>query len=196
MPIQRHISLLDQRNAQRLKRLWRNKHAELNLDQAKAAKRLGITQSAISQYLNCKIALNTDMILKFAVLLKIQPTDINPELKQYPITYNHVKVTGSLMNTNNEGVSIQAPANSDTAYALLVDTHDYHPRVQFGNYLILDPALEPTLNDLVLFGETPGLGVVEEAEDGIYHLVHPTTPTHTTFQGAPTVVVGIYIRRP
>lgn len=55
--------------ARRLRQLWDTKKALLGLTQESVAERLGITQSAVGQYLRGVIPLNTDMILKFARLL-------------------------------------------------------------------------------------------------------------------------------
>jgi len=49
--------------------------------QEEAALRLGITQSAVCQYLKGTIPLNTDIIIKFAKLFEIIPYQIDRRLK-------------------------------------------------------------------------------------------------------------------
>ena len=78
----RKISESDKIAARNLRNIWEAKRESLGLTQEKAAEIMGFaTQGAVSQYLNGRTALNTDTILKFASLLKVDPEDINPELK-------------------------------------------------------------------------------------------------------------------
>ncbi|MEG3135500.1 helix-turn-helix domain-containing protein [Rouxiella sp. T17] len=68
-------------NAARLHSIWNQKKVELRLTQEKAADALGFsTQATVSQYLRGKIPLNTDAVLKFAVLLQVRPEEIDPGL--------------------------------------------------------------------------------------------------------------------
>lgn len=78
----RHITPHDRENADRLKAVWDAKKRQLNLTQVKAAAQLGFaTQSTVSQYLNCDIAMNTEVILKFARLLEVDPIRIDPTIR-------------------------------------------------------------------------------------------------------------------
>ena len=54
--------------------------AKLQLTQLEAAQRMGISQPCFNQYLKGKIPLNTDTILKFAMLFDIVPSEIDPQL--------------------------------------------------------------------------------------------------------------------
>ena len=77
----RQITAADRENAQRLRAIWNAKKKQLELNQVKAAAKLGFRyQSTVSQYLNCNIALNTDVILKFAQLLEVDPARIDPSI--------------------------------------------------------------------------------------------------------------------
>lgn len=49
--------------------------------QHEAAVRLQITQSAVCQYLKGTIPLNTDIIIQFAALFNIKPSDLDTRLK-------------------------------------------------------------------------------------------------------------------
>ncbi len=67
--------------AERLRRIWDAKRAQLSLSQEKAAEILGFkTQGAVSQFLNAKVPLNTENTLKFAALLEVPAEEINPAL--------------------------------------------------------------------------------------------------------------------
>ncbi|WHI52961.1 LexA family transcriptional regulator [Microbulbifer sp. MLAF003] len=61
-----------------LRRIWLAKKGELGLNQEKAGAAMGMTQGAVGHYLNGRIALNTETIIKFARLLHVEPSDIDP----------------------------------------------------------------------------------------------------------------------
>lgn len=62
-----------------LRSIWDQKKKSMKLTQESAAVLLGWTQGAVGQYLNGKIPLNTDAIIKWAALLKVQVQDIDPK---------------------------------------------------------------------------------------------------------------------
>lgn len=67
--------------ARRLRREWDSRKKQLGLTQEKAAKALECTQQNIQQYLSGTIPLGMEMTIKFAILLKIKPYEIRPEMK-------------------------------------------------------------------------------------------------------------------
>ncbi len=71
----------DKLKADRLKTVWNEKKKLLGLSQEVAAGKLGFsTQAAISQFLNGKIPLNIENVLKFAELLEVPPETIDPAI--------------------------------------------------------------------------------------------------------------------
>jgi hypothetical protein len=65
--------------AERLKKVWLSRKAELGLTQEIAATRMGWkSQGTVGQYLNAKLPLNTDAKIKFAELLNCDVTEIDP----------------------------------------------------------------------------------------------------------------------
>ncbi|BCU91133.1 hypothetical protein YP72344_26280 [Yersinia pseudotuberculosis] len=79
----RKITEQDKQAALRLRTIWDSKREELGLTQEKAAEHLGFnTQGAVSQYLNAKTPLNTDAVIKFSALLRVEPEEIKPELEE------------------------------------------------------------------------------------------------------------------
>ena len=81
--VNRIINKQDETNASRLRTLWDNRKKDLGLNQTKAAEQLGLRhQSTVSQYLNCDIAMNTDIILRFAKLLDVDPAQIDPQIRE------------------------------------------------------------------------------------------------------------------
>lgn len=81
-----------------LQRLWAAKKQSCKLTQAKAAKELGWTQGAFSQYLNGVTKLNAAAVLKLAKYLEVQPEEIDPEF----ITVGSKKVQCPVCNTDFE----------------------------------------------------------------------------------------------
>lgn len=68
--------------AARLKAEWNARARDLGLTQDKMADELGITQGAISQYLNGKIPMNFRTLAVFCQALGIQDTDIRDDLPE------------------------------------------------------------------------------------------------------------------
>jgi len=151
----RTITHRDQQKADRLRRIWELKKRDLELTQVKASKQLGITQASFSQYLNCVIALNTDMTLKMAELLKVDAGDIDPKLKQQIrlVDLNAVSVMvavvaaipGPLLGSSVITVEVLGMAGA-ALYALLLTKAVGD--IPANSYVLADPAKE------VLVGQT------------------------------------------
>ena len=99
---QRIITAADKDAARRLRAIWESKKQELKLTQIAVADEIGTSQSAISQYLNGTIALNTDAVLVFAKLLQCEPRDIRPALGRKLKINRRIAVirssTGAILN--------------------------------------------------------------------------------------------------
>lgn len=69
-----------ERARQNLVRVWREKKVALGLTQSIAAARIGWrSQGTVSHYLHGTLGLSPDVVLKFARLLGVPPSDIDPE---------------------------------------------------------------------------------------------------------------------
>lgn len=67
---------------QNLRAIWNAKKKGLELTQERAAHQLGwSSQGTVGQYLLGRVPLNTDALLKFAKLLQVKPTDIDPDFQ-------------------------------------------------------------------------------------------------------------------
>ena len=66
--------------AMRLSAIWQAKKKKLGITQETAAAQFGCNQSTISHYLTGRIPLNVAAILKFAQILRINPSEIDPNL--------------------------------------------------------------------------------------------------------------------
>jgi len=146
---QRIITDADKDAAKRLLAIWEAKKQELKLTQTAIADEIGTSQSAISQYLNGTIALNTDAVLVFAKLLQCRPEDIRPILGRKLKINRRIPVirssTGAVLNKH-----IDAKYIGETTKAVLIDEQSYHPRIKQGEYVVVDPAAEITMGDEVL----------------------------------------------
>ena len=82
---QRSITDSDLEAARRLREIWNKKKSELRLTQITASELLGFSQAAFWQYLNGRLALNVETILKFAYLLKIDPREVDPNFPEWAL---------------------------------------------------------------------------------------------------------------
>ena len=73
-----------------LRRIWQEKKGSLKLTQVEAAKKLGWSQGAFSQYLNNYTELNTDAVTKLANLLGVAPDEIDPKFGKKLPKYSKV----------------------------------------------------------------------------------------------------------
>ncbi len=65
--------------ASNLRRIWDEKRRPLGLTLEKAGERLGLSHSAISQYLGGKMPIGFNFLLKVSELLGVEPHDIRPD---------------------------------------------------------------------------------------------------------------------
>ena len=82
----------DQIVLQNLKRVWEQKKRERGITQITAAKELGWTQGALSQYLNDLTELSPAAIIKLANYLEVSAETIDPSLKNSMPRYTSLKV--------------------------------------------------------------------------------------------------------
>ena len=66
-----------------LRKIWNSRKQEIYFTQNDAAKKLGWTQSIISQYLNNIKDLSPQAIIKLANFLDVDPRDIDPSVVEY-----------------------------------------------------------------------------------------------------------------
>lgn len=68
--------------AARAKSLWLEKKSREKISQDVAADALGFTASAFNQYINGKIAINTDALFSLATYLGVTPADLDPQWRE------------------------------------------------------------------------------------------------------------------
>ena len=75
---------------QNLRRIWNEKKDQFEINQTDAAKKLGWTQGAFSQYLNNLTELHDEAVAKLANFLEVDPLEIDP--KYSPVEANRIRV--------------------------------------------------------------------------------------------------------
>ncbi|MAO23273.1 MAG: hypothetical protein CMJ25_21175 [Phycisphaerae bacterium] len=75
-----------------LKRIWEQRKRELGLTQISAAKDLGWTQGALSQYLNNLTELRPSATIKLANYLNVPASDIDPNIHDHMPKHHSVRV--------------------------------------------------------------------------------------------------------
>lgn len=92
----RTITDADRVAASNLRRLWAaRRKLKPSFTQEVAALELGMTQSAISQYLKCTVPLGLKATMQFASLLSVKPEEIRPDV------YDLVKNTPTPFSIDN-----------------------------------------------------------------------------------------------
>lgn len=82
----------DQIVLQNLKRIWEQKKRERGITQVTAAKDLGWTQGALSQYLNNLTELSPGAIIKMANYLEVSAAEIDPSIHKVMPKFSTVRV--------------------------------------------------------------------------------------------------------
>lgn len=88
-----------------LRKIWNDKKDQFEVTQVQAAKKLGWTQGAFSQYLNNLTELHADAVAKLANFLEVDPHEIDPDYHpieadrfRVPVTWVH----GRTLRTSKE----------------------------------------------------------------------------------------------
>lgn len=153
----RTITEHDKKNAARLSALWKAKKGALNLTQTSAAEKMGYeAQPLISMHLNAKVALNTDAILKWAQLLQVSPTDIDPSLSSLGFTNTKLRPVKVAIIARMSGepsgpfetVEIMTQMTRQV-YGVTVDTDGFEPFAKKGSILVVSLEEEPISGDEV-----------------------------------------------
>lgn len=153
----RSITPADMANAVRLKALWQSKKADLGLTQTIAAQKLGYkSQSMVSMQLKGEVALNTDAVLKWAQLLKVNPGDIDHALKSLSFSKTELRRVKVAIIARMSGALPGAFETVETmtqmtrqVYGISVDIQGFEPFAREGSTLIVSQEEEPISGDEV-----------------------------------------------
>lgn len=120
---------------QNLRRIWEERRHTLEVNQTQAAKALGWTQGAFSQYLNAITELNDEAIAKLANFFEVDPCEIDPKyrpleahLVRVPVRYLHGKTaTPSTKVMYRRRVPISVQKANFRATCIIELTKDLRP---------------------------------------------------------------------
>lgn len=138
----REITSHDELVASNLKRIFE----QSKITQTYAAKTLKMTQSAVSQYLNGRIALNTDIVIAFSKLLNVKPTEIDPKFGEEFLklwSKQNIKIIGTERR-------VQVFASSDQCVALRIASNNISNRLRVGDLVITNPVAKANSEPLVV----------------------------------------------
>lgn len=179
--MQRHTTMPDRQVAENLRReleSWKRKERQREgkaPSQQEIGHRLGMTQGAVSQYLNAKIHIGTDALLKWSNLLNIPPQKIDP-------AFTYTAENAGLYNTERAGIELttvpliawsaiterprktkgsRAPGVTEeqvavttqvgqNAYALRVKGDSMEPKFPEGAIIVVDPDVSAEHNKYVV----------------------------------------------
>lgn len=106
--------------ASNVKAKFQHRKIEWGLSQLELGSRVGISQSAVGQYLNGKIPLGLEAKIAFAIALKINVSEIDPEIPfQPPMSKDEQALINCYNRANEKGrQTILAVAEVSGAYQL------------------------------------------------------------------------------
>lgn len=158
----RYISDRDRKSAERLRLQWNKQKRTLGMTQAVAAKKIGFSQSALNQYLNCTIPLNTDAVLSFARLLECRPEEIDPNFRErISLLPQRVPVisTTTRSKPSKRMIEIKRKTIYESTYGVQLDT-DMTPLLPQGTIILCSPEALLREKDQVLIQTREGYALV------------------------------------
>lgn len=156
----------------KLKAIFNNKKGELNVTQASIAESLGVTQGAISHYLNGQNALNAKIASGFAQLLQINVRDFSArladELEGLAISCNISEVAQSVYQV--PVISWQELNDWDGIKKLSSRERVYTMNIMFNNTYALRVSGD-TMSPEFLDGDTIIIAQQKKPKNGSYVIV-------------------------
>lgn len=157
-------------STKKLQRAWNAYKSESGSSQAKAAKALGMNQSAFSQYIRGEIGTNTDFLAKFEKLTNTQVgIEAKAELFSYPLHITHtlsgltpvkakILVESVVSSANTFGVLVDMPSSFTRGSVLVADTTD---EIREGDLVVLTKQGTATVGNIRMSDEGWALAVLE-----------------------------------
>lgn len=183
-------------DAKRLKALYESKKKGLSVTQYTIADELGISQGAVGHYLNGRIALNPPIASGFAKILQISIADFSPSIAaiisgQASTVGDQAiefvgKVRPGLVSVIGEAILgvdgmidmvevrtgwLQIYSSDNDAYGLRVKGDSMHPRIQSGEFVVIEPNTHVHSGDEVFVRTVDGhnmIKVMTKTRDGNY----------------------------
>lgn len=182
-------------DAERLKAIYSLKKKSLGVTQDDIAEALGVNQSAVSHYLNGVNPLNPKAIAVFSKMLQVNAAEISPSIAKEMMSFSlyaddeiefvgfvpdgMVKVIGEaflgaegavdMIETLDGWLNIYS--DDKDAYALKVKGDSMWPRIQSGEYVVIEPNTTVRSGDEVFVRTHEGhnmIKVLNKTRDGDY----------------------------
>ena len=183
-------------DAKRLKALYESKKKERGVTQYTIADELNITQGAVGHYLNGRNALNASVASSFAKLLGVSVSDFSPSLAATISSQAEVSgesvieyagkprmgaipvvgeailgVDGMIDMVEIRAGWLQIYSSDKEAYGLKVKGDSMHPRIQSGEFVVIEPNTPVHSGDEVFVRTVDGhnmIKIMTKTRDGNY----------------------------
>jgi|SRR5690554_352498 len=143
--------------AERLRQVWLRKKGDLGLTQTQIAEKLDMSQSAFSQYLHGYVPTNTDLIVRIASIMDVDPRDIDPSVvvssaPRLTLASRTLALRGGLMGDlkrteQTMEVAVNRELPTDQLSIVVMDTDHYAPRYFIGEHLIIQLVKPININE-------------------------------------------------
>ncbi|MBG2993321.1 helix-turn-helix transcriptional regulator [Proteus mirabilis] len=182
-------------DARRLKSIYSSKRKTLGINQEDIAEKLGVNQSAVSHYLNGINPLNPNAVATFAKILKVAVSDISPSISKQimslaqsvddeieyvgTVPSGMVQVRGEaflgvdgavdMIEAHNGWLKIYS--DDKDAYGLKVKGDSMWPRIQSGEFVVVEPNTTVRSGDEVFVRTVEGHNMIKifsKTRDGDY----------------------------
>lgn len=205
-------------DASRLKSIYSAKRKELGINQEDIAEKLGVNQSAVSHYLNGINPLNPKAVATFAKILQVSVNEISPSISKQIMSLAKsmdddieyigempsglVQVRGeAFLGVDGAVDMIEAHSGwlkiySDDvdAYGLKVKGDSMWPRIQSGEYVVVEPNTTVKTGDEVFVRTIDGHNMIKifnKTRDGDYQFTSINN-SHKPITLSPTQVDTIH----
>lgn len=203
----RKLSQDSQEISRRINLLWKATKDGLGLTQTKAANQLGLSQSAFNQILSGSIAVNSVMVLGITSLLNADLQKLCEGLKEYehlnkirPVVGCMLPVTITITGKMVTNKSIQSMQAIEGGFAVEIDSEEYSPRYNIGDYAVVNPSKGLEKGDQVFLqfkNKDCLIRVVDTILDnGSFTAHHPSKPgpsAHFSTSDEKLAVMGVIL---
>jgi len=137
--------------------IYKDNKKALGLTMERLGQQLGITQSAVSQYLNAGIPMGAETIIRLSDILKVDVAAIDPDfntrfrMNLAPNKEESISIIGTISGRKPSDSTALAPYNTPgTTYAVQVDSDLYTSAIEQGSVIGADPLEKITPGSTVL----------------------------------------------
>ncbi len=141
--LRRPLSPQETLSARRATSLFKERKKLLGITLSSLGEQLGISQPAVSQYLNATIPMGAETIIRLASIFKVNIIDIDPSFDNrfnLNLTNQGITHTAIIGTTSGRKPSISSHpvpnGTSNSTYAIQVDSELYSPDIEQGTVIV------------------------------------------------------------